>query len=200
MLRACLGISRLEPYLISGSPHRASAIRAWRTTYFRHFVLPCTYLLLRSNIHVSATVTSSQTRSLTLIMLRCKNFEFERFYLCVDYQRKTAICMIKHAFFFAKSRLLIFQIALHTILNEIEILVNIFSLFNILRFVLIESSIDDSDDLDANCRLTDCRENFCDCCSRRHFSKILTLRLSCTFMKNFDISTFIHVLVRANAN
>ena len=31
VLRACLGISRLGSYLISGSPHRASAIRAWRS-------------------------------------------------------------------------------------------------------------------------------------------------------------------------
>ena len=62
--------------------------------------------------------------------------------------------MIKHAFSFAKSRLLIFQIAFYSILNEVEIFVNIF--FSSI-FCVSFSLIDDLNDFDANDLNTDFR-------------------------------------------
>ena len=114
---------------------------------------------------------------LILIMLRCKDFEFERFYLCVDCQKKVAICMIKHAFSFAKSRLLILQIAFHTILNEIEILVNISFHLNILRFVFINRRF---------------RRFWCKLSINKLSWEFLRLLFSTSFFEDFDFTIELH--------
>ena len=66
VLRACLEISVGTLSYQRESLWGLARSRAWRPQPTPGIRPPCTYLLLRSNIHVSATVnTSSQTRSLT---------------------------------------------------------------------------------------------------------------------------------------
>ena len=65
VLRACLEISVGTLSYQRESLWGLARSRAWRPQPTSGIRPPCTYLLPRSNIHVSATVTPSQTRPLT---------------------------------------------------------------------------------------------------------------------------------------